>query len=126
MEAGDTAATNQVLQMARWAEDGIRQTYHRIGSRFDVIIRESEALQLGQEMVEWALERGLCARRTDGSVFIDLKDLDMGELTFLRRGGTQTVLRWEWYVAACREAGKCIGWRRWCPQGSRDISGNRS
>ncbi|WP_160093677.1 arginine--tRNA ligase domain-containing protein, partial [Rhodococcus sp. T7] len=91
MEAGDCAAAREVLRAAAWAEEGIGCTYRRIGTRFDVVIRESEVLDLGREMVERALVAGHCARRPDGSVYIDLDDLNMGELTFLRQDGTQTV-----------------------------------
>ena len=91
MELGDREAIATVLRIAGWAEAGIRATYERIGTRMDMVIRESEALELGQEMVTDALARGLCRRRDDGSVFFDMSDRDMGELTFLRRDGTQTV-----------------------------------
>lgn len=92
MDAGsaDDLALNETF--TEWAIDGIRQTYERIGLRHDFVLREWEALPIALELVAAGLETGVCRRRPDGSVYADLTDCGLGEVTLLRRDGTALAL----------------------------------
>lgn len=91
LERGDPDGRGIVRDLADWVDSGIRETYHRIGSRFDFIFREAETLEFGKQLVAEALESGRCRARADGSVYVDLSDVDLGEVTLLRRDGTAVV-----------------------------------
>lgn len=92
MDAGsaDDLALNE--RVTEWAIDGIRQTYERIGLRHDFVLRELEALPVALELIERGLASGVCLRRDDGSVYVDLTDCGLGEVTLLRRDGTALAL----------------------------------
>jgi len=92
MDAGseDDLAVNETF--TEWAIDGIRQTYERIGLRHDFVLREWEALPIALELIDAGLETGVCRRRPDGSVYADLTDCGLGEVTLLRRDGTALAL----------------------------------
>jgi arginyl-tRNA synthetase len=92
MHAGSAAdlATNETF--TEWAIGGIRETYERIGLHHDFVLRELEALPVALALVEEGLRNGTCVRRADGSVYIDLTDADLGEVTLLRRDGTPLAL----------------------------------
>jgi arginyl-tRNA synthetase len=88
--AADDLAENAVF--TEWAIAGIRETYQRIGLRHDFVLRELEALPVAMALVEEGLRNGTCLRRADGSVYVDLTDADLGEVTLLRRDGTPLAL----------------------------------
>lgn len=86
----DEVALNE--RVTEWAIAGIRETYLRIGLRHDFVLRELEALPVGMALVEEGLRTGACTRRPDGSVYVDLSDVGLGEVTLLRRNGTPLSL----------------------------------
>lgn len=86
----DEVALNE--RLTEWAIDGIRQTYVRVGLVHDFVLRELEALPAAMELLEPAIANGTCSRRDDGSVYIDLNDAGLGEVTLLRRDGTPLSL----------------------------------
>ena len=79
-------------QVTEWAIAGIRETYLRVGLRHDFVLRELEALPVAMALIERGLESGACLRRPDGSVYVDLTDTGLGEVTLLRRNGTPLSL----------------------------------
>lgn len=91
LEKGDPELEALNHRLGDWADDGIQETYARIGSRFDHIFRERETLPLAKQLVLEALDAGLCARRDDGSVYVDLTEDGLGEITLLRSDGTAVV-----------------------------------
>jgi arginyl-tRNA synthetase len=92
MDAGSAEDLALNERVTEWAIDGIRRTYERIGLRHDFVLRELEALPVALELIERGLESGVCRRRLDGSVYADLTDSGLGEVTLLRRDGTALAL----------------------------------
>lgn len=90
MERGDEELRRLNALITGWAEQGIRRTYDRLGTTFDLVFREGKTRDVGRAVVEKALASGGCTRREDGSVYIDLGG-EMGEVTLLRRDGTPVV-----------------------------------
>jgi arginyl-tRNA synthetase len=92
MHGGSVTDLDDNATFTEWAISGIRETYQRIGLRHDFVLRELEALPVALALVEEGLRNGVCLRRADGSVAIDLTDTDLGEVTLLRRDGTPLAL----------------------------------
>jgi arginyl-tRNA synthetase len=92
MHGGSAPDLAENAVFTEWAIAGIRQTYERIGLRHDFVLRELEALPVAMALVEEGLRNGTCLRRADGSVYVDLTDADLGEVTLWRRDGTPLAL----------------------------------
>lgn len=90
MEDGDEELLRLNALLTGWADQGIRQTYDRLGTRFDLVCREGKTRDVGKKVVADALAAGRCRQREDGSVFVDLGG-EMGEVTLIRRDGTPVV-----------------------------------
>lgn len=60
MDAGDRDALALNQELTELAIDGIRQTYTRIGTVHDFVLRELEALPLASAAIEWGLATGVC------------------------------------------------------------------
>jgi arginyl-tRNA synthetase len=90
--AGDPEEVAFNEQVTEWAIAGIRETYLRVGMRHDFVLRELEALPSAMALIERGLETGACLRRPDNSVYVDLTDVGLGEVTLLRRNGTPLSL----------------------------------
>lgn len=91
-EAGDPEVTELWLQMNRWAIEGIEQTYQKTGVSFDKIYYESETFKRGREEVLKGLERGIFYKEEDGSVWVDLSEIDLDRKVLLRSDGTSLYL----------------------------------
>jgi arginyl-tRNA synthetase len=91
MEEGDPAALALNDRITAWAEAGMEATYRRIGTRFDIVFRESATRDLSRRLVDRALELGICRHRPDGSVYADLTEQGHGEVTLVRSDGTLVV-----------------------------------
>lgn len=86
LEEGDPEALALCRSLTDAAYSGIRQTYDRIGTRFDAELREGDTLDIAKRLIAEHLGTD-CSRRDDGSVFIDLGDVGLREVTLLRREG---------------------------------------
>jgi arginyl-tRNA synthetase len=86
IESGDGDLARLSETLTEWAYAGIRQTYRRIGTRFDAVFRELESAQLAEELIARELGRS-CRQRADGSIFVDLPELGVRNLTIVRRDG---------------------------------------
>lgn len=86
----DEVALNE--RVTEWAIEGIRETYLRVGLRHDFVLRELEALPAAMALMEQGLHDGTCLRRDDGSVYVDLEDVGLGQVTLMRRDGTPLSL----------------------------------
>ncbi len=91
-EAGDPEVTELWLQMNRWAIDGIEKTYQKTGVSFDTIYYESETFKRGREEVLKGLEQGTFYKEEDGSVWVDLSEIDLDRKVLLRSDGTSLYL----------------------------------
>ncbi|HEX9969413.1 MAG TPA: arginine--tRNA ligase, partial [Acidimicrobiales bacterium] len=89
---GDDPALTAVWRtLTEWAYDGIRGTYRRIGTSFDVAFREDESLPASEAAVLAGLGT-TCFRRDDGSVYIEVGEGDdVRQATLLRGDGTPVL-----------------------------------
>ncbi|MFO7850565.1 MAG: arginine--tRNA ligase [Spirochaetia bacterium] len=91
-EAGDAEVNSLWLKMNDWAIKGIEETYGKTGVSFDAIYYESKTYKRGREEVLKGLEQGVFYREEDGSVWVDLSDIDLDKKVLLRSDGTSLYL----------------------------------
>ncbi|MCP4749308.1 MAG: arginine--tRNA ligase [Proteobacteria bacterium] len=87
-EAGDPGTIELWKKMNGWVLQGFRQTYDRMGAAFDKYYFESETYKGGRELVQEALEKGICYRESNGAIGIDLEKEKLGKKILLRGDGT--------------------------------------
>lgn len=93
LEDGDEGLLAENHRFTRWADDGIRETYARIRTRMDGVFYDKDYLDQGRRLIDEGMAAGRCIRRDDSSVYVDLSEHDLGEVTLVRRDGTPTVYR---------------------------------
>ncbi len=103
-EAGDEETNKLWKTMNHWAISGIEETYQRTGVEFDRVYFESETYASGREQVRAGLENGVFAREEDGSVTIDLTDIDLDKRVLLRSDGTSLYVTQDIGTAILRHA----------------------
>lgn len=88
---GDQSLVPMWRTLTEWAYDGIRSTYRRIGTSFDVAFREDESLPDAEAAVLAGLGTA-CFRRDDGSIYIEVGEGDdVRQATLLRSDGTPVL-----------------------------------
>jgi len=78
--------------MNGWVYAGFDETYKKLGVDFDKIYYESQTYLVGKQKVEEGLQKGICYRRADGSVWIDLTPDGLDEKLLLRADGTSVYM----------------------------------
>ncbi|MFW5827098.1 MAG: arginine--tRNA ligase [Alkalispirochaeta sp.] len=91
-EAGDPEIHDLWLTMNRWAIEGIEETYRRTGIHFDQTYFESQTYRLGRDEILKGLEDGVFYRDENGTVWVDLTDIDLDKKVLLRGDGTSLYL----------------------------------
>ncbi len=91
-ESGDEEIHELWKTMNGWALSGIESTYKRTGVSFDRIYRESETYLLGKEQVLKGLEAGVFYKDEDGSIRLDMSDIDLDTKVLLRSDGTSVYI----------------------------------
>lgn len=91
-EAGDEEIRNLWCTMNEWVYAGFDETYKRLGVDFDKIYYESQTYLVGKQKVEEGLTKGVCYRRSDGSVWADLTADGLDEKLLLRADGTSVYM----------------------------------
>ncbi|GAB4406009.1 MAG: arginine--tRNA ligase [Microscillaceae bacterium] len=79
-------------QMNQWVYEGFAETFQKIGIQFDKTYYESNTYLLGKDMIEDGLARGVFYRAEDGSVWIDLEDVQLDKKLLLRADGTSVYM----------------------------------
>ncbi|AJA90392.1 arginyl-tRNA synthetase [Borreliella chilensis] len=79
-------------KLNKWAIEGIKETYKITNTSFDKIYLESEIFKLGKNVVLEGLEKGLCYKREDGAICIDLP-LDSDEKTDAAQTKQKVLIR---------------------------------
>lgn len=87
-EKGDPEVVDLWKRMNHWAISGIEQTYESTGVHFDAVYYESRTYKAGRAEVLEGLERGIFFRDEDGSVWVDLEDINLDKKVLLRGDGT--------------------------------------
>lgn len=91
-EAGNEDVHELWKLMNRWAIEGIQETYRRTGISFDDYYYESQTYAAGREEVLKGLDRGTFYKDEDGTVWVDLEDIDLDRKVLLRGDGTSLYL----------------------------------
>jgi arginyl-tRNA synthetase len=91
-EAGDAETRALWKRMNDWVYEGFRQTYERMGCRFDRWYYESETYRLGKDVVEEGLAKGVFYRKSDGSVWARLESAGLNDKILLRSDGTSVYI----------------------------------
>jgi len=91
-EAGDSEVLALWQKMNKWAIDGLQETYQKIGIKFDELNFESDIYNSGKDIILKALKKGLCYKREDGAVEIDLEKYNLGKKVLLRPDGTSVYI----------------------------------
>ncbi|ETZ18751.1 Arginyl-tRNA synthetase [Borrelia duttonii CR2A] len=71
-EQGDEKTVQLWTKLNKWAIDGIKETYNTTNITFDKIYLESEIFKIGREVVINGLKEGLCYKREDGAICINI------------------------------------------------------
>ena len=91
-EAGDVETLDLWRLMNGWVYEGFDITYKRLGVDFDKLYYESETYILGKQIVEEGLRKGVFYRRSDNSVWVDLRNEGLDEKLLLRSDGTSVYI----------------------------------
>ncbi|OIP80642.1 MAG: arginine--tRNA ligase [Parcubacteria group bacterium CG08_land_8_20_14_0_20_48_21] len=91
-ETGDDTTRRVWKRMNAWVLEGFRTTYSRLGIAFDKIYFESELYEQGKRIVLQALAAGICYKRPDGAIEIDLSGEGLDKKVLLRADGTSIYI----------------------------------
>ena len=98
-EEGDPETVQLWEKLNKWAIEGIKETYTLTNITFDKIYLESEIFEIGRDVVLKGLKDGLCYRREDGAICINIPteenenaDKKFKEKVLLRANGTSIYL----------------------------------
>ena len=91
-EAGDEETVELWKLMNSWAIEGVGTTYDRTGISFDKIYLESETYRLGKDEVLKGIDSGVFFRDEEGTIWVDLADIDLDRKVLLRSDGTSLYL----------------------------------
>ena len=78
--------------MNGWVYDGFEHTYRTMGVEFDRLYYESDTYLVGRDRVLEGVDRGVFAKREDGSVWVDLTGDGLDEKLLLRKDGTAVYM----------------------------------
>ncbi len=79
-------------KMNGWVLEGFEKTYKKLGINFHKTYYESETYSEGKNMVAAGIENGFFNRKSDHSVWVDLKDEGLDEKLLLRKDGTSVYI----------------------------------
>lgn len=79
-------------KMNKWTLQGFKKTYEKIGVDFDHIYYESDIYQLGKKIIFKALKKGLCYKREDNAIEIDLTKHGLDKKVLIRADSTSVYI----------------------------------
>ena len=75
-------------KIVNWCIQGFKETYERLGIRFDVYLYESDFRDEGKKLVEEALKKGIAFESQEGAIVADLEKHGLPNTVILRSDGT--------------------------------------
>ncbi len=87
-ENGNDEVRSLWRTMNDWAISGVKQTYERTGVSFDKFYFESETYLKGKEEILQGVKDGIFYKEEDGSVWVDLAEINLDKKVLLRKDGT--------------------------------------
>ncbi len=91
-EAGDAKLLGLVKKLVEWCLQGFKETYERIGVKFDEYLWESKFIKNSKKYVNKLLESKHAFKTEDGAVVIDLEMHGLPSTIILRSDGTGLYL----------------------------------
>ncbi|OHD32305.1 MAG: arginine--tRNA ligase [Spirochaetes bacterium GWC2_52_13] len=91
-EEGDPEVLSLWTLMNGWTLDGVAETYKNTGISFDKYYYESNTYMLGKDTVLQGVQKGVFYKEDDGSVWIDLAEINLDKKVLLRKDGTSLYL----------------------------------
>ena len=91
-EAGEPSTRQLWAKMNAWVYKGFELTYERMGVSFDKMYYESDTYKEGKKLVQEGLEKGVCYRKEDNSVWVGLTNEGLDEKLLLRGDGTSVYI----------------------------------
>ncbi len=91
-EQGNPQVISLWMDMNTWVYAGFEETYKKLGVDFDQYYYESNTYLLGKSIIDEGLEKGIFFKKSDGSVWIDLKPEGLDEKLVLRADGTSVYI----------------------------------
>ncbi len=91
-EDGDKEVRKLWQTMNSWVYDGYKDTYNRLGIKFDKEYYESETYLLGKDLIVQGLKNNVFFQKKDGSIWVDLKPEGLDEKILLRSDGTSVYV----------------------------------
>ena len=86
-------------KMNKWALDGFRQTYRRLGLHFEKEYYEHEYYDKGKLVIAEGLKKGIFEKREDGAILVNLEDHNLPNKILLRGDGTSIYMTQDLYLA---------------------------
>ncbi|MFH1838656.1 MAG: arginine--tRNA ligase [Candidatus Kuenenbacteria bacterium] len=91
-EQGDKEILKLWKKMNQWTLSGLKKTYQRMGIKFDKWYFESQTYKFGREIILKAFKKGICYKRQDGAIEIDLTQYGLDKKVLLRLDGTSVYV----------------------------------
>ena len=91
-EQNDEHVQNLWKMMNDWVYAGFDVTYKNLGVTFDKFYYESNTYNLGKDLIDEGLAKGVFFKKDDGSVWIDLTDDGLDQKLVLRGDGTSVYI----------------------------------
>ncbi|MHA1374623.1 MAG: arginine--tRNA ligase [Promethearchaeota archaeon] len=99
-EDGDDETRDLWKKMNKWALDGFKITYDKLGIKFDKEYYESNLYLKGKEIINEGLENGLFEKTEDGAIFAPLKEkYNLEDKFLIRSDGTSIYITQDIYLA---------------------------
>lgn len=96
-EEGNAGVVKTWKKMNKWAIEGIRETYKKIGLIYDKEYHESDLYEQGRKMVMDGFAKGIFRRDENENIYADLDEL--GKKVLLRADGTSIYITQDIYLA---------------------------
>lgn len=98
-EQGDKDVIKLWEKMNKWAFDGQKKTYEKLGIKFDKEYYESKLYAKGKDIILKGLKDKIFEKRKDGAVIINLNKENLGEKILLRIDKTSVYITQDLYLA---------------------------
>ena len=99
-EDGDDGTRELWKKMNKWAFDGFKITYEKLGIKFDKEYYESSLYLKGKEIINEGLKKGLFEKTEDGAIFVRLKEkYNLEDKVLIRSDGTSIYITQDIYLA---------------------------
>ncbi|MBN2544384.1 MAG: arginine--tRNA ligase [Spirochaetes bacterium] len=101
-EQNDRETHELWVKMNKWALDGIKETYKRMGIEFDQLEYESDNYLLGKDLINEGLNKNIFYKEEDGSIWVNNEDAGLDKKVLLRSDGTSVYITQDIGTAAKR------------------------